>query len=145
VKRVVVRQAFSRVKLSTDNVISDGMRRRTKAVIGGVSVVAFLLFFFLAPVMFWFNIGPAHATSHPNFILVYRSASCVVFGYGDVYSQFLAANSIRSGLHSDVRYQFRYQFRSLGCTVLDVGNTILVGGYDVPQFQPNFYAPPIPQ
>jgi len=63
----------------------------------GVSVVAFLLFFFLAPVMFWFNIGPAYATSHPNFIPVYRSAGCAVFGYGDVYSQFLRANGYTFG------------------------------------------------
>lgn len=90
--------AFSRVELSTDNVISSGMRRRTKAVIGGVSVVAFLLFFFLAPVMFWFNIGPPYATPHPNYIPFYRSASCVILGYGDVYSQFLADNDYAFGL-----------------------------------------------
>jgi len=74
------------------------MRLRTKAVVGGVSVVAFLLFFFLVPVMLWFSIGPAIATSHPHFTPVYRSASCIFFVYGDVYSQFLAWNGYMFGL-----------------------------------------------
>jgi len=74
------------------------MRRRTKAVIGGVMVVAFLLFLFLAPVMFWFNIGPAYATQHPYSIPVYRSASCVLLGYGDIYSPFLGDNGYTFGL-----------------------------------------------
>ena len=73
------------------------MRRRTKALVG-VAIVAVAAFLFLAPVMFWFNIGPAYAASHPNFIPVYRSASCMVLGYGDVYSQFLAANGYTFGL-----------------------------------------------
>jgi len=90
--------SFSRAELSTDGAIDGGMRRRTKAVMGGISVAAFLLFFFLAPVMLWFSIGPGYATSHPQFIPVYRSAGCVVFGYGDVYSQFLAANGYTFGI-----------------------------------------------
>jgi len=73
------------------------MRRGTKAL-AGVATVVVVAFFFLAPVMFWFNIGPAYATSHPNYIPVFRSASCMVFGYGDVYSRFLAANGYTFGL-----------------------------------------------
>jgi hypothetical protein len=73
------------------------MRRRTKAVVGVVAL-AVVAFFFLAPVMFWVNIGPAYATSNPHYIPVYRSASCAVFGYGDIYSQFLAANRYTFGL-----------------------------------------------
>ena len=73
------------------------MRRRIKAV-AGVMALAVAGFFFLAPVMFWFNIGPAYATSNPHYIPVYRSASCAVFGYGDIYSQFLAANGYTFGL-----------------------------------------------
>ncbi|HYB06678.1 MAG TPA: hypothetical protein VEB87_00825 [Nitrososphaerales archaeon] len=73
------------------------MRRRTKAL-AGVAALAVVAFFFLAPVMFWFNIGPAYATSHPNYIPVYRSAGCTVFGYGDMYSQILTENGYTFGL-----------------------------------------------
>lgn len=79
--------------------------------------MAFLLFFFLAPVMFWYTAySPivSYACSTPN------------TGCG------AAAQSIYS------------EYRSLGCMVFGTGTTILVGGYDMPQFQWNCYAPPTP-
>lgn len=73
------------------------MRRSSVAVVASAIAIVALAFFF-APVLFWFNIGPAYATSHPNYIPVYRSASCVFLGYGDLYSQFLGANGYTFGL-----------------------------------------------
>jgi hypothetical protein len=70
-------------------------------------VISFLLFFFLAPVMLWYNAYSPIPSQNPT---------------QPIYSE----------------------YRSLGCMVFGVGTTILVGGYDMPQFQWNCYAPPMP-
>ena len=90
------------------------MKRRTKAAMGGV---AFLLFFFLAPVMFWYT------------------------AYSPIVSY--ACSAPRTGCSAAAQPIYS-EYRSLGCMVFGTGTTILVGGYDMPRFQLSCYAPPMP-
>ena len=110
-------RAFSGLELSTGSTSGSDMKRRTKAVLGGVSITAFLLFFFLAPVMFWYT------------------------AYSPLVSYACSTPSTGCGAAAIPIYS---EYRSLGCMALGTGTTILVGGYDMPQFQWNCYAPPMP-
>ena len=89
-----------------------------KAMVVGI-VVAIALVFFLAPMMLWYT------------------------AYSPVVSYACSAGN--STCQSPAPQPIYSEYRSLGCMVLGMGDSILVGGYDMPQFQLNCYAPPMPQ
>jgi len=62
------------------------MRRLVQVAVGGVAVIALLVFLF-APIMFWYD-ATAPLIVNPNSpsLPVYRSLGCAAIGFGDLYS-----------------------------------------------------------
>jgi len=64
------------------------MRRAVEAAGIGTAAVVVLAFFFLAPVVFWFNEYPpiVGQRTPANAMPVYRSLGCATVGIGDLYA-----------------------------------------------------------
>jgi hypothetical protein len=65
------------------------MRRKTKVAAGGF-VLAIVLVFFFAPMLYWTSarppIPPAYFNTPGLALPVYRSLGCAILGYGVLYS-----------------------------------------------------------
>ncbi|MDG6907805.1 MAG: hypothetical protein JRN20_18695 [Nitrososphaerota archaeon] len=57
------------------------MRRRRAYIIVACVAIAFFIFFFLAPIVFWTNVGSP--SGNTGGYVIYQSLGCTVFGYGD--------------------------------------------------------------
>ena len=60
------------------------MRRIAKAALIGIGIVAAMAFF-LAPISYWFSVGPAFAGDSWR-TPIYRSLGCATLGLGSLYA-----------------------------------------------------------